>query len=97
MDLGSNAKIERALAPPEVAVGDEEIVLLDIAGGIYYTLTGAVSIRIWQSTAAPLTLETLVDQLVDEFEIDRQTCAEQTADFLHRLLSRGLLRLVPGA
>ena len=77
-------------------MSDEEIVLLDIAGGIYYTLTGAVSIRIWQSILTPRTLEDLVDELLAEFYIDRTACLAQTWEFLNHLSARGLVRLARG-
>ena len=43
--------LERASAPPEVSMSDEQLVLLDISGAHYYTLEGPVAIRIWQLLA----------------------------------------------
>lgn len=97
MDIDMDVRIERDLTAPELRLSDEEIVLLDITGGIYYTLIGAVSIRIWESTSTPRTLENLVDVLLAEFEIDRTACVKQTREFLADLSSRGLVRFVRDA
>jgi hypothetical protein len=94
-----NAQIAHAASFPEIRLGDEEIVLLDVTGSVYYTLTGLVSVRIWQNTDPPCTLSSLVARLVEEFDIDTDTCERQTAYFLRRLQSCGLLSVTdtPGA
>lgn len=97
MEPDLDARIERDASAPEVRVSEEELVLLDIAGGIYYTLAGPVSIRIWQSILTPCTLEDLVDRLVAEFDVERPACVNQTWAFLNHLASRGLVRLVRDA
>ena len=83
---------ERASTPPEVALGETQLVLLDIAGAAYYTLEGPVAIRIWQLLATPLSLSALVTTLVDEFDIDPRRCDEETRQYLRVLLVKGLVQ-----
>jgi len=92
MSIDDQADIERAAAPPELNVSEDEIVLLDIDGSQYYTLTGAVSVRIWQMLAEPQSAGALVDRLVEEFDVERERCREETKQFLGELISRGLVR-----
>lgn len=80
--------------PPELSINEEEIVLLDIDGGHYFTLTGTVSVRIWQMLKVPQSAGSLVDALVEEFDIDRHRCREETRQFLDELIAKGLVRIV---
>lgn len=94
MTIDDQTDIERVTAPPELNVSDEEMVLLDIDGSQYYTVTGAVGVRIWQMLAVRRSPGSLVDSLVEEFDVDRQRCEEETKVFLDELLAKGLVRLV---
>jgi hypothetical protein len=84
--------LERASAPPEVSMSDEQLVLLDISGAHYYTLEGPVAIRIWQLLATRQSLAALVETLVQEFDIDRDRCKMETVEYLLTLLTKGLVR-----
>lgn len=94
MSIDDQADIERASAPPELNVSEDEIVLLDIDGSQYYTLAGAVGVRIWQMLAVPRSPASLVDRLVEEFDVDRQRCEEETRAFLDELIGKGIVRQV---
>ena len=78
--------------PPEVAMSEAQLVLLDIAGSVYFNLQGAVAVRIWQLLASPQSLAALIDALVGEFDIDRPSCRNETVAYLQALCSRGLVR-----
>lgn len=92
MELDDEAGIERASAPPELNISEHEIVLLDIDGGHYYTLAGSVSVRIWRMLVEPRSVASLVDSLVEEFDVDRERCLDETRRFLDDLLAKGLVR-----
>ncbi|MGE0660062.1 MAG: PqqD family peptide modification chaperone [Reyranellaceae bacterium] len=94
MSIDDQTVIERAAAPPELNVTEDEIVLLDIDGSQYYTVTGAVGVRIWQMLAIPRSPASLVDRLLEEFDVDRRRCEEETRIFLHELIAKGLVRQV---
>lgn len=91
MPLEDESVFERASSPPEVALGEQQLVLLDIAGAVYYTLEGPVAIRIWQLLAAPQSLVALVGTLVEEFEIDHARCREETIAYLQALSDKRLV------
>jgi hypothetical protein len=91
MTLDDSAVFERASAPPEVSLGEAQLVLLDIAGAAYYTLKGPVAIRIWQRLATPQSLSALVAALAEEFEVDRGRCREETSQYLRVLVAKGLV------
>ena len=94
MSIDDHADIVRAVTPPELNVSEDEIVLLDIDGSQYYTLAGAVGVRIWQLLAIPRSPASLVDSLVEEFDVNRQRCEEETRAFLDELIAKGLVRPV---
>ncbi|MFC4103143.1 lasso peptide biosynthesis PqqD family chaperone [Paenibacillus xanthanilyticus] len=70
-----------------------EKVMLSIASGKYYNL-GQVGGAIWELLQAPATLASVVDQLTNEYEIDRDTCESQVIRFIESLLQEGLVKAV---
>lgn len=78
--------------PPQVALSETELVLLDVAGSVYFTLQGPVAVRIWELLAAPQSLAALIQALVEEFDIDQGRCRQETIAYLQVLESRGLVR-----
>ena len=71
---------------------DEEIVLMNLNGGIYYGLDEVAS-RVWGILSAkPMTLDTLCEVLIAEYKVDRLSCQEDTRSFLGTLIERGLVK-----
>ncbi|REK75820.1 lasso peptide biosynthesis PqqD family chaperone [Paenibacillus paeoniae] len=68
-----------------------EKVLLSIDNGKYYNL-GAIGGRIWDMMAHPETIGSMVNTLMDEYEIDRTTCEEQVFSFLTHLSEERLVQ-----
>jgi len=71
---------------------NEEKVMMSIQNGKYYNL-GRVGGRIWELVEQPLTIRDIADQLVAEYEIDRETCENQVTAFVLRMLNEGLLKV----
>lgn len=69
-----------------------EKVMLSIDNGKYYNL-GQVGGRIWELVAAPISVGELVQQLMDEYEIDRDSCENQVQSFLKQLGGEGLIQI----
>jgi hypothetical protein len=66
---------------------EESIMMMDIEKGSYYSLDGPAA-RIWALLETPRTLPEICAVLVDEFEVEPDACASDTAEFveeLHRL------------
>ena len=71
------------------SVGDE-LVLLDLDRGIYYGLD-PVGARMWQLLAEGAALETIVDTMTGEYEVEREALQADLARFTAELCERGLL------
>jgi hypothetical protein len=71
---------------------DQETVLMSINAGAYYGLEGPAR-RIWEKLQTPLTFTQLVDSLVEEYCVSRETCAADVQKFLAEMEREGLLRV----
>ena len=70
---------------------DGDLIGMSIDRGICYGFN-AVATRSWELLAEPQSLDSLCAALVEEFDVDQQTCREQTAAFLDELHLDGLIR-----
>jgi hypothetical protein len=70
-------------------------VLLDLAGERYYSLDD-VGTRIWQLLAEQSDVSTVLERLLDVYEIDRASLTRDLTAFFDRLASAGLVRVEPG-
>ena len=71
---------------------DGKVVLLSIENGEYYNMN-EVGSRIWALLEKPMTVAALIDQLTEEFEVERATCEQEALVFLAQLQKDKLLRL----
>ncbi len=71
---------------------DGEKVMLSIENGKYYNL-GQIGGRIWELIATPVTIPSMVEQLVVEYEIEQDVCEQQVNTFLQQLASEGLVQV----
>lgn len=70
-------------------VGDE-LVLLDLDGGVYYGLQD-VAAQIWRSLTSGLSIPQTVDTLLDEYEVDREQLEDDLARLIDELRDAGLI------
>lgn len=85
----------RYLASPtvDVAIVDDEAVLLDRSSGVYFGLDETATM-IWSLLAADLTSAQVAAQLVDEFhDADPEVVAADVARLLDELTGLGLVRV----
>jgi len=71
---------------------DQETVLMGIDAGAYYGLAGAAR-SIWEKLENPTSFSELVDCLVWEYRVSRETCASDLQKFLAEIEREGLLRV----
>jgi hypothetical protein len=73
-----------------------ETVLLDLDSEQYFGLD-AVGTRVWQLIGAGATAEAVVDTLLAEYEVERDTLEADVDELLGRLAEAGLIRWVDEA
>ncbi|MGG4167743.1 lasso peptide biosynthesis PqqD family chaperone [Rossellomorea vietnamensis] len=67
-----------------------EKVMLSISNGKYYNL-GEIGGVIWDAIEKPLTLRELIDNLLNEYQVDREICEQQVLSFLEMLLKEEII------
>jgi len=72
---------------------DGEVVMMSVEKGNYYNLDNIAS-RIWTLIEQPITVNALCDNLVQEFEVERDTCVQDVLPFLQELQKDNLIKIV---
>jgi len=74
---------------------DEVIVLNEKQGG-YFSLSD-VGLRIWTLVQQPTTIDTIVEQLTEEFDVDRAQCMSDVLKLISEMAANGLVLPHDGA
>ena len=69
---------------------DRSTVMMDIETGKYYNL-GETGGAVWELLEEPMSVGDLVDRLLQEYKVSRETCMEDVQSFLTALMERGLI------
>ncbi|MBN2669518.1 MAG: lasso peptide biosynthesis PqqD family chaperone [Bacteroidales bacterium] len=69
---------------------DGETVMMSLELGKYFGLN-EVGSKIWELIQTPKTLNKVVEQLVEIYEIDYATCLKETSEFLASLYEQKLI------
>ncbi len=90
-ELSPSAIIVRS---PDQVSGDLDgkVVLLSIENGEYYNMN-EVGSRIWALLEKPMTVNALIERLLEEFEVERATCEKEAMGFLTQLQKDKLLKV----
>ncbi|MFD1359152.1 lasso peptide biosynthesis PqqD family chaperone [Fictibacillus halophilus] len=72
---------------------DGETVMMSIQNGKYYNL-GVIGGTIWNKLIDPISFEHLIDDLISEFEIEKNECESQVISFLELLYEENLVVLL---
>ncbi|NOU17844.1 MAG: lasso peptide biosynthesis PqqD family chaperone [Bacteroidales bacterium] len=73
---------------------DGETVMMSIENGEYFGLN-SVGSRMWELIENPIKVNTLIELLLDEFDVSREQCEAETMEFLNHLLDKKLLTIIP--
>jgi hypothetical protein len=73
-------------------IGDE-VVMLDMDSGFYFGLNSVASI-IWGKLEKPISLEDVINELLEEYNIDRDTCEKDTMAFWAHLLDKNIIKQI---
>lgn len=66
-----------------------EAVLLNFKDGVYYGLKGAGA-NVWKLLGERRTVRGICDELVEEFEVERDRCERDLVLLLEKLVANGL-------
>jgi hypothetical protein len=69
---------------------DEEVVMMSVEKGNYYGLN-RVGSEIWEKLTEPLTVGSLCDKLMQEFDVEKEQCEREVITYLEKLVSEGLI------
>ena len=85
---------QKVVISPEVLFQEVsgEMVLLDLASESYFGLD-AVGARIWGLLESGSTVGEVLDTLLQEYEVERETLEADVGELLDRLLEAGLIRV----
>lgn len=70
---------------------DDEVVLMSIEAGYYFSLDPTGS-RIWELLSGrPSTIAELADMLMEEYEVEKDTCIADVMNFIGTMAARKLV------
>src|SRR5512136_1296251 len=69
---------------------DDEAVILSLKKGVYYSLNPCGN-RIWSLIQKPIKVKTIRDNLLEEYDIDKETCEKDLLSLLSDLKNEGLV------
>ncbi len=76
-------------------IGEGEIAILNLKDSVYYGMNDVAG-RIWSLIQEPKTMGEIRDILLEEYEIDLETCTRELVALLQDLASRGMIEVNNG-
>lgn len=73
----------------------DEVAILDLAAGVYYSLD-PVGARVWELLAAPRSVGAIRDALVAEYDVEPARCERDLLELLRDLARAGLVEIRDG-
>ena len=73
-------------------IGDE-VVMLDVESGYYFGLNSVASV-IWDLMKEKINLNSMVESLMQEYDIDKETCEADTLELLEKMIEKKIIRIV---
>lgn len=71
---------------------DGELGMMSIEKGKYFTLD-EVGTRIWGILETPHSIKEIVDVLIQEYDVDFDTCANDVEELIEKLLQEDLIAI----
>jgi len=90
--IKENTKIVSCEKSVSSKIDDEEIIL-NINKGTYYGLD-PIGARIWDLIQDPVTVDALVNRLLEEYDVGREQCLEDVLALLHDMCDEELVDVV---
>ena len=70
----------------------EEVILLHLENGLYYGLEN-VGARIWKLLQKPVKVGDIEGALLDEYDVEPETCHAEVVTLLQRLIDQNLVEV----
>lgn len=70
----------------------EEVILLHLENGLYYGLEN-VGARIWKLLQKPVKVGEIEGALLDEYDVEPETCHAEVVTLLQRLIDQNLVEV----
>lgn len=88
--MGKTVKILKKLSVTELA---GEKVMVDFDTGKYFLIKG-VGNTIWDMLEDGISVDAIVEKLLEDFDVEREECVEATENFLKQLSDNEFIELV---
>jgi hypothetical protein len=88
--LSLNSIIHKSNIQVSVDVNGEAIIL-NLKDGLYYGLN-TVAARIWELIQEPITIQSIHDTLLEEYEVTPDVCFKEILALLEELEDKGLIQ-----
>lgn len=72
---------------------DEEVVMMNIGTGKYYGMD-VVGSRIWELVKKKIQVKSLIDKLLEEYDVSEEECKNDVIEFLRQLESNNLVEVL---
>lgn len=69
-----------------------EAVILSLTTGKYYGLN-AVGVSVWTAIQEPTTFQDIQSVVMEQYDVDRETCNREVSAFLQRMAEEGLIEV----
>ncbi|MBI5459355.1 PqqD family peptide modification chaperone [Methanobacterium sp.] len=69
-----------------------ETAMLDMKEGVYYGLN-EIGTVIWELIQNPITLLEIIDKILEEYEVDEETCYADTVELIKEMEKNGLVAI----
>ena len=69
---------------------DGEKVMMDLEKGQYFALNSVAS-RIWEVIESPISVNKVVETLLEEYEVEREECEKSVLEFIKGLEDASLI------
>jgi len=71
---------------------DGETVMMNIVTGKYYNLGNLGSV-IWTMIENPIKVETVINNLLEKYNVEQQKCEDEVLAFLNKTYKEGLITI----
>ena len=71
---------------------EEEVAMLNMKDSVYYGLN-PVGARIWKIIQKPISFGSILEILLEEYEVDEKQCRNDLINLLQELLDKGLIEI----